>query len=331
MASLYPLALDTLAEQPDVDVIVSRYTVPRDGPLGALEQRLPEMLTARVAHPDRLYAVLSRTSDRFSDEWATAVGEHGVVFLQGYARGMRALGSLAAYSRFLRRPASASRQPPVLVEPRPDGGPILNEVESKDLLRQAGLPVIETRLARTADEAVGQATAFGYPVVLKVVSPEVIHKSDAGGVRLRLGDEAAVRSAFADLARAPGFVGVAVQPMAAGGVELALGGHRDPQFGPVVLFGLGGVFVEALRDVALRVAPLSRVDAAEMLDEIRGRPLLEGARGQRPVDRGALLGVLCQLGDFLLARPWIESVDLNPVLAGPEGLSALDARVVLAA
>jgi hypothetical protein len=189
--------------------------------------------------------------------------------------------------------------------------------------------VIETMLARTVEEAVAQAATFGYPVALKVVSPEIVHKSDAGGVRLGLTDEATVRAAFADLSRAAGFVGVAVQPMAAGGVELALGGHRDPQFGPVVLFGLGGVFVEVLRDVALRVAPLSRVDAAEMLDEIRGRPLLDGARGHPPVERQPLVEALCQLSDFLLARPWIESVDLNPVIAGPDGLSAVDARVAL--
>lgn len=335
MASLYPLALDALAEQPDVDVIISRYTVPRDGPLGPLRERLSEMHTARAAHPDRLYAVLSRTSDRFSDEWATAIGEEDLVFLQGYGRGMRALGSLARYSRFLGRRLKAQAQPqarPGLVNARPDGGPMLNEVQSKDLLRQAGLPVIETTLARTADEAVAQAATFGYPVVLKVVSPDIVHKSDAGGVRLGLGDEAAVRTAFADLkevARTVAFLGVAVQPMAATGVELALGGHRDPQFGPVVLFGLGGVFVEVLRDVALRVAPLSGLDAADMLDEIRGRPLLDGARGHPPVDRQTLVEALCQLGDFLLARPWIESVDLNPVLAGPEGICAVDARVVL--
>jgi acyl-CoA synthetase (NDP forming) len=334
MASLYPLALDALAQQPDIDVVVSRYTVPREGPLGAVSQRLSEMHTARAAHPDRLYAVLSRTSDRFSDEWATAIGEEGVVFLQGYERGMRALGSLARYCRFLRRRVEADAQAqtrPALVDARPEGGPILNEVQSKDLLRQAGLPVIETTLARTVEEALADGSGFGYPVVLKVVSPEIVHKSDAGGVRLGLADEAAVRTAFADLqgVAGSGFLGVAVQPMASGGVELALGGHRDPQFGPVVLFGLGGVFVEVLRDVALRVAPLSRLDATDMLDEIRGRPLLEGARGQPPVDRQALVEVLCQLGDFLLARPWIESVDLNPVLAGPRGLTAVDARVVL--
>jgi acetyltransferase len=333
MATIYPLALDTLALQSDIDVVVSRYTLPRDGPLGSLRHRLSELQAARAAHPDRLYAVLSRTSDRFSDEWAAATGEEEVVFLQGYGRGMRALGSLGAYSRYLRRHAAAQRRDrPALVDARPAGGPILSEVASKDLLRGAGLPVIETTLARTPDEAVAQAAVFGYPVVLKVVSPHIVHKSNTGGVRLGLRDDAAVRAAFSDLralARAVEFVGVAVQPMAAPGVELALGGHRDPQFGPIVLFGLGGVFVEVLRDVALRVAPLTRLDAEDMLDEIRGRRVLDGARGGAPVDRPALVEALCQLGDFLLARPWVESVDLNPVLAGPEGLSAVDARVVL--
>jgi acetyltransferase len=118
--------------------------------------------------------------------------------------------------------------------------------------------------------------------------------------------------------------------MAAPGVELVLGANRDPQFGPVVLFGLGGVLVEVLHDVALRVAPLSAWDAGTMLDEVRGRALLDGVRGQPPVDRAALVDALLRLSDLMLREPCIASVDLNPVLAGAGGVLAVDARVVLA-
>jgi hypothetical protein len=195
--------------------------------------------------------------------------------------------------------------------------------------------VIATGRARTAEEAVALAETYGYPCAAKVLSPQIVHKSDVGGVRLHLADAAAVRQAFAALeavatASSAQFEGVAVQPMAASGLELVLGANRDPQFGPVVLFGLGGIFVEALHDVTLRVAPLSEWDARTMLDDVRGRVLLDGVRGQPPVDRDALVNALLTLSDLMLAEPRISSIDLNPVLAGPGGLTAVDARVALA-
>jgi len=212
---------------------------------------------------------------------------------------------------------------------------VLHEVEAKGLLRGAGLPVIRTRLATSAAAAVEVARAYGYPVAAKVVSPQVVHKSDEGGVRLGIVSDDALTQAFGDLRavleRIPGgvFDGVAVQPMAAAGVELVIGAHRDPQFGPVVMVGLGGIFVEVLRDVALRVAPLSLLDAESMLDELRGRPLLVGARGGRGVDRVALTNMLCTLAELMLQEPRIAWVDLNPVFGYPDGVLAVDARVQL--
>ncbi len=338
MDLLYPRALDVLAAEDAVDVVLSRFTVPPDGPLGSLRRRVDELKAARDAHPDRLFAVLSRTSDRFSEEWRRVVADEGVVFLQGYGRGLAALGALAAYSRHLRRHAARAAEParaPVSV-PLPRGRTALNELEAKDLLRAAGLPVVPTTLAVSADDAVARARAYGHPVALKAVSPQLLHKSDQGGVRLGLADDAAVRDAFSALrdvvARIPGgvFDGVAVQPMATPGVELVIGAHRDEQFGPVVLVGLGGVFVETLRDVALAVAPLDRVDAEDMLDRIAARALLSGARGRPSVDRDALIDALCRVGDLMLGTPRILSVDLNPVFGRPDGILAVDARIVLA-
>jgi len=334
--TVYPAALRAFARQTGIDIIVSRFSGPRTGGIGVLRERLDELAAARAEYPDQLHVTLSRTSDQFSEEWLDAVREYDVLFLQGYGRGFRALGRLAAYSRFLRAQDAAPEapRPPVRVE-LPAGRAALNEVEAKDLLRAAGLPVVATRWARSADEAVAQAEALGYPVAAKVIAPQILHKSDVGGVRLGLADAAAVHQAFGELeavaARVPGaeFQGVAVQPMAAPGLELVLGANRDPQFGPVVLFGLGGVFVEVLHDVALRVAPVRARDAAAMLDEIKGRALLDGARGQPAVSRAAIVDALCRLSDLMVSAPQIASVDLNPVLAYRDGLLAVDARILL--
>jgi acyl-CoA synthetase (NDP forming) len=214
-----------------------------------------------------------------------------------------------------------------------DSHRVLSEIESKQVLESAGLPVIETLAAGSAEEAVRHASRLGYPVVLKVVAPEIIHKTDSGGVQLGLQDAAAVRTAFAtlqDAAMKAGatFRGVAVQAMARPGLEIVLGAHRDAQFGPVILFGLGGVFVEVLHDVALRVAPLSVDAALAMLDEIRGYSLLDGARGLPAVDRAAICDALCKLSVLMLSRPDIVSIDINPAFAYPKGLLAVDARVV---
>jgi acetyltransferase len=344
MDQVFPLALDTLAREPDVDVVLARFTVPRSDGLGPLHKRLDELTAARHAHPDRLFGVLSRTSDRFSDEFGQVMGDAQIAFLQGYGRGLRALGRVAWYGDFLRlklqlklqlqqrRTPSAAVAAHVRV---PAGRDVLNEVEAKDLLRSAGIPIVATTLVTSEAAAVEAARAYGYPVAAKVVSPQVVHKSDQGGVRLGLGSDEALVRAFRDLrAIVDGitggvFEGVAVQPMAGPGLELVIGAHRDPQFGPVVLVGLGGIFVEVLHDVALRVAPLSPFDAESMLDELRGRALLEGARGSSSVNRPALVATLCILAELMLQQPTIASVDLNPVFGYPDGILAVDARVQL--
>ncbi len=330
---VYPLTLETFGAEPDFDVIISRFTVPRTGSLGSIGERLEEMEAARQSFPDKLFAVLARTSDQFSDEWAQAVRERRIAFLQGYGRGLRALGRLGEYSRKVHGGSRAPGAIPASTPPRPTGR-TLSEIDSKTLLAAAGIPVVKTVAVATADGAAHEAERLGFPVVLKVIAPEIVHKSDAGGVALGLQDGTAVRQAFADLrgvAHAAGanFEGVAVQSMARPGLEIVLGTHRAAQFGPVLLFGLGGIFVEVLRDVALRVAPLGREDARAMLDEIQGAALLSGLRGQAPVDREAIVQALLRLSALMLSRPDIASIDINPALAYPDGLLAVDARVEL--
>ena len=216
------------------------------------------------------------------------------------------------------------------------GRSLLNEVESKQLLEEAGVPVVPTRLARSRAEAVRTAQEIGLPVALKIVSPDITHKSDVGGVKIGLDTAAQVRAAYDSImsstrAAAPTATieGVSVQSMASPGVEVIVGATRDPQFGHVVMFGLGGVLVEMLRDVSMRLVPLEPRDARAMIREIKGLPLLQGYRQYPPCDLDSLEAVLLSLSRFLEARPEVSELDLNPVLCYPDGLVAVDARVVL--
>lgn len=221
---------------------------------------------------------------------------------------------------------------------RAAGRTLLTEVESKELLHDAGINVTQARLATSADEAVSTANEFGYPVVLKVVSGDISHKSDVGGVELSLADGDAVRAAYerimsAVTSAAPGahVDGVSVQQMATPGTEVIVGLTTDPQFGPVMMFGLGGIMVEVLKDVAFRIVPLEARDAKQIVREIKGYPVLEGFRGKPGADLDALEGLILQVSSFAAAHPEVAELDLNPVFAYPDGAIAVDARVVLAA
>lgn len=225
----------------------------------------------------------------------------------------------------------------VIASARSQGRRLLNEVEAKDILAEAGVPVVTARLARTREEAVTAAREAGFPVVLKVVSNDITHKSDVGGVKLNLADADAVAAAFdAILSSAKAAVptasidGVAVQKMAPPGVEVIIGMNTDPQFGPVLMFGLGGVLVEVLEDVVFRIIPIAPRDARQMVREIKGFKLLQGYRGQPPSDVAALESLLLKVSAFIDAHPEVAELDLNPVFAYPDGAVAVDARIVLA-
>ncbi len=214
---------------------------------------------------------------------------------------------------------------------------VLTEVDAQALLRRAGLAVTSTELARTPAEARVLAEQMGCPAVIKIVSPDIVHKSDAGGVRLSLESPAAVEAAAAamldDVRRAhPGarLTGVSVQPMAPpGGVEVIVGVKQDPQFGAVIMFGLGGVFVEVFSDVVLRLIPLSPRDARQMIGEIRGARILHAVRGRPAVDRAKLEELLLAVSALVEQRPDILELDLNPVLAYADRVVAVDARILL--
>ena len=214
----------------------------------------------------------------------------------------------------------------------------LTEVESKELLKEAGIPAIETCLATTKTKAVFQSKRLGFPVVLKISSPDILHKSDAGGVRLGLTSATQVGNAYNEVISSAKqelpqarIEGVSVQKMASPGVEVIIGISRDSLFGPVLMFGLGGILVEVLKDVSFRIVPVGSEDAAEMIREIKGFPVLQGYRGQEGVDIPALEGLLVKVSKLAERYQEIKELDLNPVLANRSGVMALDARIVLEA
>ena len=249
-----------------------------------------------------------------------------------FPTGERAVTVLARLAEYEERKARWRPLPEVPQERRrlPGEEPLL-EPEAMAWLRENGIPTLDFRFATTAEEAVEAARDLGYPVVMKVVSPHILHKSDVGGVVLNVADDQQALETFVALQRVAAdldFRGVVVYPMVRGMQEVILGLSRDPQFGPVVLFGLGGIYTEVLHDVALRIAPIDRPEAEEMIREIRAYPLLTGVRGQPPCDLETLADVLVRFSRLPFLYPEVAEVDLNPVFVSAEGVWVGDVRVI---
>lgn len=219
---------------------------------------------------------------------------------------------------------------------REEGRAVLSEIESKELLKEMGIPTTKIELATTESDAVGISEKMGFPVVLKIASHDISHKSDAGGVKVGLKTREDVAGAYKQIMdsvkqKAPQarIEGVSVQNMAKPGIEVIIGMTKDAQFGPVLMFGLGGIWVEVLKDVSFRIIPLTKNDAGEMIKEIKGYPLLQGYRGMDPASISTLEDMLLKLSDFMEKNPEIKEMDLNPIFAYKDGAVAVDARVVL--
>jgi len=227
----------------------------------------------------------------------------------------------------------------VIEKARADGRDALTEIEAKQVFSAYGLPVAQTELASTEDEAVSLAKKIGFPIVMKIVSPDILHKSDAGGVKVNIKDEQAVRENFQTIIRNAkaykadaNIHGVAIQEMAPWGTEVILGSVNDATFGPTMMFGLGGIFVEVLKDVTFRVAPVTSGQATRMLGEIRGAPILAGVRGEAPRDQAVLADTICKYSAMIMDLvDEIAESDANPVLVYEEGkgLKVVDARILL--
>jgi acetyltransferase len=227
----------------------------------------------------------------------------------------------------------------IISKARADGRDSLTEIEAKKVFSAYGLLVTDTQLARSEDEAVSLAKKVGFPIVMKIVSPDILHKSDAGGVKVNIKDEAGVRTAYntiltnAKAYKASANIhGIAIQEMAPMGTEVIMGSVNDPTFGPTMMFGLGGIFVEVLKDVTFRVAPIAEDQAFEMLGEIKAAPILTGVRGEAPRDRKALADTIVKYSTMILdLQDEISETDANPVLVYEDGkgLKVVDARMIL--
>ncbi|MFA6036087.1 MAG: acetate--CoA ligase family protein [Candidatus Micrarchaeia archaeon] len=209
--------------------------------------------------------------------------------------------------------------------------PSLDFESSAAMLKRYGIRFPDYEIAKSPADASRIAKKLGYPVALKLISKEIVHKTDVGGVKLNIPDEKQLAAAYSEIAAAvpkAKLDGILVQKMAPAGVELLVGGKQDVQFGPVLAFGLGGIFVEIFKDVSLRICPIEKSDALELIREIKGYPILAGARNTKPVDEGALVDLLVSMSKLMMENK-VTELDLNPVMAYNKGYLAVDVRIMV--
>lgn len=219
---------------------------------------------------------------------------------------------------------------------RAEGRSFLLEQEAKNVCKEYGIPITELRIATSAEEAVNYSNEIGYPVVLKIISPDILHKIDVGGVVLDINNKEEARKAYNQIIKTvkihkPNATinGVLVQEMAPSSTEVIIGGIKDSQFGPTIMFGLGGTFVEVMKDVSFRIAPITKEDAQEMVTEIKAYPILKGYRGQSPRDIDAIIEILLNTSRLVTDNQEIKELDLNPVMVYSTGAKTVDARIIL--
>lgn len=292
-----------------------------------LADQVPELERLRAAYPETAFLLAMRAPP----EVRAMLLAKGFATFEEPLDAVRAAQALAWLGERQHAPRAAAV--PVPAASLPPGA--LDEAACRRLLREAGIPFAPSEAVTQVEDACDAAARMGWPVVLKVLSPDIAHKSEVGGVQLDLRDEAALRAAWAAMmpgvrAKAPGarIEGALVSPMLRGGVETVIGMTRDPVFGPLLMFGLGGVFVEVFRDVGFRLAPLGRDEAIGLIRSIKGFPLLDGARGRPQADVGAIADALIALSRFAQAHPEAASVEINPFIALPEGGYGVDAVIL---
>jgi acetyltransferase len=338
---MYAKALHAVADDPNCDAVLSILA-----PQGMTEPEQAAGLVRKAAESIKKPLLASWMGGSRMQLAANVLNEAKIPTFEYPDAAARSFAYMWRYSSNLQ----ALYETPVFAGALPEDGPrrvaeiiaaavaknrtVLTEHESKQVLAAYELPVTSSRLAATVDEAVGAAAKIGYPVALKLNSETVTHKSDRGGVHLNLKDASAVRSAFAQIEEAfasdGSFQGVTVQPMVnTSGYELILGSSTDPQFGPVLVFGLGGKLVEVLRDNAHALPPLTTTLARRMMENTRILQALKGIRGRKPVDLEKLEELLARFSELVVENPRIADIEINPLLASDEGFVALDARVIL--
>jgi acyl-CoA synthetase (NDP forming) len=326
--TLYPATIELLARSGEIDVVVPVLLQRSASPevAAAVRDAVARLRDDGVPVPVYVCWVAPRAADAH----ASLLQEAGVPCFPWPERTARAVGVAVRCGLQAGRPPGPAASPPPQPSPRPAvpvGPGLLAPDAARELLAAAGVPVIETVLCDSAAMAVSAAARLGYPVVAKVAHPALTHKSDVGGVRLGLFTADAVRSAAADLLALADGAAVLVQPQREG-IELVIGGIRDPEFGPVIMTGFGGVLVEARRDVQLAVAPVDEAQAGALLRSLRGAAVFTGLRGRPPVDLAPVAAMIVAVGDLMAAHPEISELDLNPVLVGASASIAVDWRIL---
>jgi acetyltransferase len=323
--------IQALVDDDNLDVVGLRLPLPRRREDEDVIARFSDL--AEIARrTEKLIVLFSRASISLPEYWRKLLAEHQIPFLLEYRRGFRALRALIDYERFLSRAREASDERGGALDREKSAGWLaaagkLTERQGKEILAAYGIPVTREALARSEEDAAGLAKSLGYPVVLKVESTGIAHKTEAGGVKIDIRDEAALRRGYREMLRdvqahRPQAViaGVLVQEMIRHGKEMIVGMSRDAQFGPVIVVGIGGIFVEALRDVAMRVAPLTKGDALDMIGELKGYRLLEGMRGEPASDIDGLAEALCRFSRLAMDAPdEIRAIDVNPLVVFEKG------------
>ena len=342
-ADAYRETLTTLLQAPNLDAALVIAT-----PTGTMtgDTVVQAILAARGVVKKPVVACLFGLTDLSSE--AKALESQGVPCYTFPEEAIEGLAALARFRAWRMRPRTTVRHfsvdhariRDVLARVHGPEPTVLPEYAARDLLTAYGIPFPAVALARNAEQAAEAADRIGYPVVLKVASPDISHKTDVGGVALGLNDATAVRAAVARMearihqalptARIEGFE---VEMQIPSGKEVIIGIQRDPSFGPIVVFGMGGIYVETLRDVTFRLAPLKTLSAQHMVEAVRGFPLLKGVRGELPSDLDALAEVLERVSQLAVERPEVLELDINPLIVRPagQGAVAVDARVVLGA
>jgi len=291
---------------------------------------------------------ISFVGGKRSDEAMQWLVENGIPAYNAPDLAVRAMGVLREFARLHElkslqkvdnHPVDKALAKDLISKVRAEGRTSLTEIESKKIFAAYGLPTVKTGIATSEDEAVEMAETTGYPIVMKIVSPDILHKSDAGGVKVNIKNKDAVRAAYHEILKnAKAYKadadihGIVIQEMAPWGTETIIGSVNDPTFGATVMFGLGGIFVEVMKDVTFRVAPISEKEAINMLNEIRSAPILDGVRGETPRDKEALAYVLAQYAFMIYdLADEIKESDANPVLVYEvgEGVKIVDARIIL--
>jgi acetyl coenzyme A synthetase (ADP forming)-like protein len=341
-ADRYQFALDTVAADPNVDGMIIVLT-----PQAMTEiAETAQAVCNKAAETDKPILACFMGENRIQ-AGTDILAEHGVPNYPFPNRAALAFKAMDAYQEILNRPelevttfeVDKDKVRALFKRVWSEGRVTIGDSEAREILEAYGLPIPQSELAETPDQAIEMANEIGYPVVLKIASPDILHKTDVGGVKVGLQNAEQLRDAYELMTyRAQRYLpearlwGCLVQEMVPpGALEVLVGMNRDPQFGPLVTFGLGGIYVETLKDVTFRIAPFSKLEAEQMLDEIRASALLDGVRGAPPVDQAAIVDTLLRIGQLVQDFPEILELDINPLMVFPknQGAIAIDMRLVL--